>query len=351
VSFYAAGSLADAGTPALAYDAAAHLAAEEHATTPGISYQFFYYPPVFLLLCAPLARLPYLASFLLFEAATLVPAVLVGRRILGERGWAALAPMLAFPPVLWTLGLGQNAFLTAALFGAATLLVERRPVVAGLLLGALCYKPHFGLLVPVALAAGGHWRAFAAAAGSALGLALLSLGLFGWETWHAFFLTAAGSPATYESGRIQLAGMVSPFAAVRLLGGGPQAAYAVQAAATLGAAALVGSLWRRGSSLPVRAAALAAGTALATPVILVYDLVLAAVALAWLVRAGSERGFLPWEKSILMGLFAVALLSYSAAVAWRAPLAPLVPATLLALAVARGVRERTAPLSELAVPA
>ncbi|MGB9646537.1 MAG: hypothetical protein WCB44_15640, partial [Stellaceae bacterium] len=71
VSFYAAGALADSGTPVLAYDQAAHNAAEQRATAPGVEYRFFYYPPVFLLVCAALARLPYLAAFLVFEAATL----------------------------------------------------------------------------------------------------------------------------------------------------------------------------------------------------------------------------------------------------------------------------------------
>ena len=71
VSFYAAGTLADAGTPALAYDQAAHLAAEEAIVAPGIQYQFFFYPPVYLLLCALLARLPYLVAFIAFEAASL----------------------------------------------------------------------------------------------------------------------------------------------------------------------------------------------------------------------------------------------------------------------------------------
>ena len=41
VSFYAAGVLADAGTSALAYDQAAHLATEEAITAPGIQYQYF----------------------------------------------------------------------------------------------------------------------------------------------------------------------------------------------------------------------------------------------------------------------------------------------------------------------
>src|SRR5207302_9966990 len=125
-------------------------------------------------------------------------------RILGERGRAALLALLAFPAILLTLSFGQNAFLTAALFGAATLLVDRRPIVAGIVFGALCYKPHLGLLVPVALAAGGHWRAFAAAFLSAAVLCLASLGIFGWETWRDFLTAAAASPAVYQSGRISL---------------------------------------------------------------------------------------------------------------------------------------------------
>jgi hypothetical protein len=39
-SFYAAGTLANEGTPELVYDQAAHHAAEERATEPGIKYQF-----------------------------------------------------------------------------------------------------------------------------------------------------------------------------------------------------------------------------------------------------------------------------------------------------------------------
>src|ERR1700738_2528798 len=121
VSFYAAGALADAGTPELAYDQAAHDAAEQRAAAPGIEYRVFYYPPVFLLLCAALARLPYLSAFLLFEAATLVFYLIVARRILGERGSAAIVPLLAFPAVFWTLGLGADSVFTVAVFGGGPL--------------------------------------------------------------------------------------------------------------------------------------------------------------------------------------------------------------------------------------
>ena len=344
-SFYAAGALADAGTPALAYDQAAHYAAEQQATAPGIIYQFFYYPPVFLLFCAVLARFPYLVAFALFEGATLLLYLLIGRRILDERGGAGLVPLLAFPSVFWTLGFGQNAFLTAALFGGALLLVDRRPAIAGLLFGALCYKPHFGLLIPVALAAGGRWRAFAAAGAAVAGLVLLSGGVFGWETWRAFFTSAFASHATYESGRIGFAGMISPFAAVRLIGGSVVPAYAVQASAMLAAAALVAWVWYREASLPLRAAALCAGTLLALPVALVYDLMLAAVALAWLGRAARQGGFLPWEKLGLGVAFLIPLVARFLGREAHLPLAPFVAVLLLAAVIARFRREAAAGMT------
>src|SRR5207247_10277919 len=81
VSFYAAGSLADAGMPQLAYDRAAHYAAEERATAAGIDYNFFYYPPPFLLLCSILAHLPYIAAFLIFDTASLCLYLFVALRI------------------------------------------------------------------------------------------------------------------------------------------------------------------------------------------------------------------------------------------------------------------------------
>jgi alpha-1,2-mannosyltransferase len=335
VSFYAAGALADSGAPELAYDQPAHDAAEQRATAAGIEYRFFYYPPIFLLLCAALARLPYLAAFFVFEAVTLALCLIVMREILAERGWSAVIPVLAFPAAFWTLGLGQNSFLTAALFGAGTLWIDRRPILAGFCFGALCYKPHFALLVPVALLAGQHWRALAASLGSVAALCGLSLIAFGWETWQGFVAAAAGSHATYASGRINFGGLVTPFGGVLLAGGTPNAAYMAQAAATLGAGLLVAFVWRRGFPLPIRAATLAAATLVAVPVALIYDLMLAAVAAAWLVR--DPAGLAAWERVALTALFVLSITPPGLAEAWRVPAGPVVALALLALIAARAL--------------
>jgi hypothetical protein len=341
VSFYAAGALANAGTPALAYDHAAHLAAEERVTGVGIEYQFFNYPPVFILLCALLAMLPYLVAFIVFEGATLCFYLVVASRVLADRSGTALVALLAFPIVFWNLGLGQNGFLTAGLFGAATLLVDRRPVVAGLLFGALCYKPQFGILVPLALAAAGQWRAFAAAGASAAALVLASLALFGAPTWQAFVAAASASPAMYQSGRILFAGMATTFGAARLVGADPALAYGLQAAASLGAASLVVVVWRRRLSLPTRAATLAAATLVAAPLALLYDLMLAALAAAWLIRDRHSPAAAAWENIALAALcLSLVLVGHpSQAERWHVPVFPLAAMALFAIAGARARRE------------
>lgn len=306
VSFYGAGSLTNAGTPFLAYDRIAHHAAEQRATQPGIGYNYFYYPPPFLLICAILARLPYLAAFFTFQAVTMGGCLLAVRAILPH---VRMICLLAFPAVFWTLGTGQNAFLSACLFASGTLLVDRRPVLAGLALGALCYKPHFGVLIPVALVAGGHWRVLAGAAASTAAITGLSIALFGWETWHAFLLAAAKSQSVYTTHSIDLAGLASPFGATLVLGGGVSLAYVIQGLVTLMVSIAVGFAWKRNVSLPARAAILIAATPLAIPVVMFYDLMLVGVAMAWLVRAGWTGGFPPWHRTALGVVFLMPLLS------------------------------------------
>ncbi len=332
VSFYAAGSLALQGRAAGAYDVAVHRQAEAAVAGPGRSYQFFYYPPPYLMLCSALATLPYLAAFAVFEAATLGLFLLAMRRLCSQVSWRVwLWPVLAFTPLFWTIGLGQNAFLTAALLAGATLLADRRPTLAGVLFGALCFKPHLGLLVPVALVAGGRWRSIAAAGGTVAALVVTSWLLYGSSSWIAYLHAFLGSGETYVSGRIAFAGMVSPFGAARLAGAPVDLALVLQGAATLSAAIAVGWIWRCSHRQAVRSAALLAGTMVALPVVLVYDQMITLVALAWLAREVRLSGPLPWEKLVLAAAYLLPLVGFPLSLIWSVPLAPLAAAMLLAL--------------------
>jgi alpha-1,2-mannosyltransferase len=338
VSFYAAGSLAAAGTPQLAYDRAAHQEAEERAAEPGIDYNFFYYPPTFLLICTALARLPYMAAFLAFETGSLILYLLVARCILDDRDWRTIVPLLAFAPVLWTLGLGQNSLLTAALFGSATLLIDRRPFLAGVFFGALCYKPHFALLVPPALLAGRHWQALAAASITVASLSLLSLAAFGVQTWHDYVMAAAESLDVYTSGRIAFTGYINPFGAVRQLGGTPTTASAVQLGALAVAAILVALVWGRRLPLPIRAATLASAALVAAPLALFYELMLGAVASFWLLHPDRRDALGTGAKLVLAALFLLSLIPRRLAEVSHLPIGAMITLALAGVVAAQALR-------------
>jgi hypothetical protein len=169
----------------------------------------------------------------------------------------------------------------------------------------------------------------------------LSLAVFGWETWRDYLAAAAASPAIYQSGRISFSGFVNPFGGVLLLGGTPMMAYAAQGATILAAGLLVGYVWHARLALPIRAATLAAATLAAAPIILFYDLMLAGVAVLWLLRAGGSYRLAAWEKMALAALFLLTLNPRSVSEMTQLPIGPLVTLGFAAFVAAHVVRVRT----------
>ena len=74
------------------------------------------------------------------------------------------------------------------------------------------------MLIPVALMAGGHWRAFLGAAGAVLALVGASFALFGAATWDAFLTAAAGWGEVYAGHAIFMGGLTSPYGALLTFG-------------------------------------------------------------------------------------------------------------------------------------
>ncbi len=254
-----------------AYDWARHGAWERGwFATEGLPSGWHYAPSLLFVVWA-LALLPFPLAFAGWVASTGALYALAVQGIVRHRVAGVLA--LAFPAVTWNAMVGQTGTLTAALIGAALGLLERRPVWAGIALGCLTYKPQFGLLFPLALAAGGHWRATAAAAATAAGLIAASALAFGPRTWLAF---AANIPALQSAVLEQnLNGahkLQSVFGLLRFLGAAPWAAYAVHAAGLAFLAGSVIALWRSRAPYDLKAAWLALATVLATPYAFVYDL-------------------------------------------------------------------------------
>jgi hypothetical protein len=298
VGVWAAGKLALAGHAAAAYDWPVHKLVEASAVGhPFDGYYSWPYPPTFLLVAAALSLLPYPAAFLLWVFATF-PAYLVAIRVIvGDRIGYLLAA--AFPAVLSNFIDGQNGFLTAGLIGGALVLLENQPVAAGALIGLLSFKPHLGLLFPVALAASGRWRAFAAAAIVTTLTAGASWLAFGGASWQDFFAGLGhSSQAFLANDYADWSKFQTAFGLTRTLGGSEALAWTAQITVSLIAAGAITALWRRDTAAyEIKAAALSTGAILATPYLYTYDLVILAVPLAFLFRLGRARGFLSQEAA------------------------------------------------------
>jgi len=295
VNVWAAGRLALEGHPASAYDWPTHKLVEQAAIGhPFAGYFGWHYPPSFLFVASGLALLSYAAAYAIWVFGTFPIYAVAIRAIIGDRIGYLLAA--AFPAVLSNFIVGQNGFLTAGFFGGALVLLERRPILAGVLIGLLSYKPHLGFLFPIALAAGGHWRSFAVATAVAALMAVAAWLAFGADTWLAFFANIGHTEQAFLSeGAADLGKMQTAFGTIRTLGGGEVLAWWVQAAVALAAATGVAVLWRSSADYDIKAAALGTGAMLATPYLYTYDLVVLAVPLAFLFRLARPRGFLPQE--------------------------------------------------------
>ena len=305
---YAAGSYAREGHAAAAFDPAQQFLREKMIFGNGTQLYGWHYPPLFLFAAAALAALPYLAALAFWELLGFAAYLAAMRRILPVP--AALLPMIGFTGV-WVNALnGNNGFLTAALFGGALALLPTRGILAGILFGLLAYKPQYGLLVPLALLAGGYWRTALSAALTVLLLCGMSVASFGLESWAAFAQFMAFTRHTVlEQGDTGFYKMQSLFAWIRDCGGDLALAYGVQGLATLLSALLVIRTWHRPVAFELKAAILLLGTLAATPYVMDYDLMLLAPALAFLVRHGMKTGFLPYEKTLMFCAWLVPLLA------------------------------------------
>jgi alpha-1,2-mannosyltransferase len=357
---YAAGTYVLDGRADAPFDAPQQYARERAIFGEATQFYGWHYPPYFLFVAVGLALLPYGLALAVWQATTLGLYLLAIRAILKmscpEREGAGvgvdwLLPALAFPAVLINIGHGQNGFLTAALLGGGLLMLDRRPLLAGILLGLLAYKPQYGLMLPIVLAVSGRWRSFAAAAATVALFTLATLLCFGPQVWHAFFAsTEFTRTVVLEQGNTGWEKIQSVFSWARMWGASVPVAYALQGATILVLGAVLIRLWRGASSYRLKAAALCLATILATPYSLDYDMMVLAPAMAFVAADGFARGFGPWEKTALAALWLVPLVARSAAQVSLIPLGVPAMLAMFVLVVRRAGPHVTMPVAFAGAP-
>jgi hypothetical protein len=337
---YAAGELTWQGKPADAYDPALQHAAEK-AVFGGREVPFYgwHYPPFFLAVAFLVASLPYAFGLAVWLAASLAAYLAAIRAILPRPETLLIAA--AFPAVFINIGHGQNGFLTAALLGGALHWLDRRPWLAGILIGLLAYKPQFGVMIPLALLANQRWSSIAAAIATVAALVAVSLAVLGGGVWHAFAESMNFTQAiVLEQGGTGWEKIQSAFSAARNWGADVHTAYAIQIALGLALAATLAWLWHSDAAFELKASALATASLLATPYVLDYDLVVLAIAIAFLARHGLARGFRDYEISLLAAAWIVPLLSRGIAGATGIPLGLIAMLALYAFTLHRAAVDR-----------
>jgi hypothetical protein len=263
----------------------------------------FLYPPTWLMVISPFSMLPYRPSALLFEALQVIALAVACRYLLRDR--AILWILIFFPTVISGIIHGQNAVLnTALLAGALGALDRDRPVLAGILIGLLSYKPQLGILIPFALLAGREYRAFASAAVTTLLFATASWVVFGAEVWRAFIETIAFARDWLESGQTPANKYASILGWLRQFGVGNTAGMIVQVGFALASVGAVVWSWRQDLPMTLKGSLLVIGTCLSTPYLLDYDLALLVIPVLLLIQQGNESGYLSFEKlSIALAVF------------------------------------------------
>ena len=230
-------------------------------------------PPPVAWLAAPFTALPYSTAYFAWSGLLIVALVATWQLAAPGRGLSKiifLAAAVGWVPVIYGLQLGQPGLLVALGVAASyALLRTGRPTWAGVALGAIVLKPQLAFLVPLALLAGGHRRAFI---GSVVAVGLMAvasaatLGGDGIATYQARLSFAASVPVNRE---LTLASFLGDLTLTRV------AQVAIGAWSLL----LAFRLRRRGPEWPY-VCALACGM-LATPYVHLDDLAMLGLA-AWL---------------------------------------------------------------------
>jgi hypothetical protein len=328
--------------PGKIYDFAAVTAAQAFMLPPHFAWLRPYpYPPSMLLLLAPLGRLPFWAADAIWSGGALAvftyAAVRLARRSVG----LAALMTVALPASVIAWSAGQAVVLAGGLIVLAVLELERRPRLAGALLGlAAVAKPQAAIMAPIALAACGAVEALVAAGMVATLAVAASALLFGPARWSEWLASLPGFQRVVESVPSLGSAIITPLWAARELGLQGAAAVLVAAAFGLAGAWLTWTLFRRSPDPAHRVGAAAVGSLIAAPYAMCYDAALLAPAAMAIAAAGIGRGRL-----------IVPLLCVGAAYAATTPYLGLPALVLFAVAVMADWRSAPAPAGHASAPA
>jgi hypothetical protein len=152
--------------------------------------------------------------------------------------------VIVAPVTAATITYGQSGFLAAALITVGIRLAGSRPLLSGMLLGLLSYKPQLGVLVPIALVAAGYWRTLFVAFATVAALAAIATVAFGWAVWAAWAAMLPDYQAVFDGSTVAPPFMPNVLGNMETAGFAPSVALTAQAIASIAVAAVVAHCFR-----------------------------------------------------------------------------------------------------------
>jgi hypothetical protein len=194
---------------------------------------------------------------------------------------------------------GQNGFLSTILLAGGFYNLTNRPMMAGILIGLLSYKPQLGLIIPLALLSGRHYLVFASAATTVLIINAFAFKSFGLATYQAFFHNLKNAHALIDQGLLPLYKMPSFFAAMRYLGIPSSVALSFHILIGLAVAIITVYVWRKNVCLELKISTLILASLIAPHHLNDYDLTLLMIPIVLLTKNAVTYGWLKNEKIIV----------------------------------------------------
>jgi hypothetical protein len=249
-------------------------------------------PPTFLLVVSALALLPYPVAAIAFLVGTALFFGWVVRRFLPD-GRALIFPATA-PAILYQFGTVQAGMLIAGVSGLALHWLDKRPRLAGALVGLLAIKPHLAIMWPIFLALSGRWRAFFAAAIAAVAFVAFAGFIFGFDSYVRWFDSLTASQRLITEQLITTPAYASLYANLLGLGASHVVAMSLHALSAVAGLGLACIIFRKGD-LATAGAALCAATLLISPYLFFYDFTLLLIGASLL---GAPRSALDYAAAI-----------------------------------------------------
>lgn len=292
LNFWMYGRSAWSANASAFYDIAAYHDAIRALLGYSLNGQNWSYPPSIMLLAAPFGKFGYLTALALWTVAGLALFIAVARRNVDD--WRILIPVLISPAALMCLISGQSAFVTGAVLISAFALLDRKPLVAGLLIGLLSIKPQLGLLFPFFLIASARWRVFFAAAMTTLAIVAITTAIFGHQVWLDFIQKGLPVQGMVLADPDRIATPFFPTVFMNLRGLDLPYIAAMSVQVLFSIFAVVALMWaaakRREANPAIMMALFFACTVCASPYLLSYDLVPLTFAAVILLASGQLDG-------------------------------------------------------------